>query len=84
MEYRKLLTSEVRPQPVHDLVTGVPRSLGALIDRWLSYDPGHRVPPGTPLADAIRAARDELATLRPLLPEMTVGRVTARKRRRPK
>jgi len=64
MEYRKLLLAGVRPQPVHKLVTGVPRPLGNLIDRWLSFDPERRVPPGTPMAGALRAARGELGALR--------------------
>lgn len=81
-EYRQLLLDGVRPQPVHELVPGVPRALGTLIDQWLSYDPGRRVPPGTPAADALRVARDQLGALQPALPDMTVGKVTARRRRR--
>jgi len=81
LEYRKLLVSGVRPQPVHELVPGVPRPLSALIDRWLSFDPAGRVPPGTLMADCLRSARDELDALRPLLPEMMVGQVTGRRRR---
>jgi Domain of unknown function (DUF4407)/Protein kinase domain len=84
VEYRKLLVSRIRPEPVHELVEGVPPALGMLIDRWLSYDPAGRVPPGTPMADSLRAARDELSALIPALPDMTVGQVTPRRRRRPK
>lgn len=82
LEYRKLLVSGMSPQPVHELVPGIPRRLSALIDRWLSYDPSLRVPPGTPMAESLRAARDELSALRADLPSMMVGRVTTRRRRR--
>jgi hypothetical protein len=82
VEYRKLHLDGVRPQQVHELVTGIPRSLSVLIDNWLSFDPDRRVPPGTSMADSLRVARDQLSALRPLLHDMTVGRVTARRRRR--
>ena len=82
LEYRRLLVSGIRPQPVHELVPGVPRPLGALIERWLGFDPDRRVPPGTPMVDSLQGARDELDVLWPLLPEMMVGRVTGRRRRR--
>jgi len=82
LEYRRLLVGGIRPQPVHELVPGVPRPLGALIDRWLSFYPADRVPRGTLMRDSLRAARDELDALRPLLPQMMVGQVTGRRRRR--
>ena len=64
------------------LVPGVPRELGLLINRWLSFDPADRVPQGTPVQDSIRVARTELDALRPALPNMTVGRITGRRRGR--
>jgi hypothetical protein len=67
---------------VHELVTGIPRPVSGLIDRWLSFDPARRVPAGTSPQDVTRVARDELAALLPTLPEMTVGKVTARRWRR--
>jgi hypothetical protein len=82
--YRKLLIDGVRPQPVHKLIPGIPRPLGLLIDRWLSFDPSGRVPQGTPMVDSLRVARGQLNALLPTLPDMTVGRVTSRRRRRPR
>ena len=81
VEYRRLHLDGVRPQSTHELVTGIPRPLSVLIDSWLSFDPDRRVPEGTPMADSLRVARDQLSALRPLPPEMRVGRVTARRRR---
>ena len=78
----QLIVRGVRPQLVHELVTGVPTQLGQLIDRWLSYTPADRVPPGTPLDRTFHAARDELAALKPI-PAMTVGAVTGRRRNPP-
>jgi serine/threonine protein kinase len=82
--YRNLLLKGVRAQPVHKLVPGIPRPLGMLIDRWLSFEPGKRVPTGTPMVDSLRVAREQLNALRPALPDMTVGRVTSRRHRRPR
>jgi hypothetical protein len=80
--YRELLEDGEPPQSVRELVTGMHRPVSDLIDRWLSFDPAKRVPRGTPPQDVTRAARDELAALLPTLPEMTVGKVTARRWRR--
>jgi len=81
--YRSLLADGVRPQPVHELVIGVPRALSTLIDRWLSFDPADRVPPIAPCGATLQAARRELAALRANVPAaMSVGQVTGRRRRR--
>jgi hypothetical protein len=82
--YITLLKRRAQPQPVDRLVTGVPKQLGELIGRWMSRDPARRVPPGTSMNGSLRAARDELEALMPILPDMIVGRVTTRKRRRPR
>ena len=71
--FRNLIRAGIRPQLVHDLVPGIPNALGLLIDRWLSFDPAGRVPPGTVPRDAIRVARAELAALQPGLPDLVVG-----------
>jgi serine/threonine protein kinase len=80
MAYRQLLKDRVHPQPVHELLPQVPQSLSVLIDRWLSLDPARRVSPETPAADIPRVARDELAALLRMLPDITVGRVRRRSR----
>jgi hypothetical protein len=80
--YRSLILAGVRPQRVDELVPGVPRELGLLINRWLSFDPADRVPQGTPVRESIRVARTELDALRPALPNITVGRITGRRRGR--
>ena len=80
--YRELLEDGEPPLSVHELVTGMPRPVSTLIDRWLSFDPAKRAPAGTSPQDVTRVARDELAALLPTLPEMTVGKVTARRWRR--
>ncbi len=80
--FMNLIVQGSRPQPVHELVRGVPEALGELIDHWLSYDPAARVPAGTPSDSMIRVARDELGGLWPQLPVMTVGAVTGRRRKR--
>ncbi|HEY1823606.1 MAG TPA: DUF4407 domain-containing protein [Trebonia sp.] len=78
--YRSLIMAGVRPQRVHELVLGVPLDLSELIDRWLSVNPADRVPEGTPVRDSIRMARGQLDVLLPGLPDMTVGRVSGRRR----
>ena len=78
--YRNLIVAGVRPQRVDELVRGVPRELGLLINGWLSFEPADRVPRGTPVRDSIRVARAELDALRPGLPDITVGQVTGRRR----
>ncbi len=80
--FTQLIVRGVRPQPVHELVPGVPPQLGQLIDQWLSYDPAGRVAQGTPPDQVLRAARDELAALKPITPAMTVGMVSGRRRDR--
>lgn len=80
--YRNLILSGTRPQPADELVPGVPKELGRLLNRWLSFDPADRVPQGTPVRDSIRVARAELDALRPGLPGVIVGRVVGRRRGR--
>jgi serine/threonine-protein kinase len=80
--YVRLLLQGFSPQPVHELVPGVPPELGLLIQRWMSLEPAHRVPPAVPRTHAAHAAREELSALRPYLPNMIVGRVTGRRRPR--
>lgn len=80
--YLRLLFQGFSPQPVHELVPGVPQALGTLIERWMSFDPDLRVPRGVPRTRAAYVAREELRALRPTLPDMIVGRVTGRRRPR--
>ena len=80
--YLRLLFQGFSPQPVHELVTGVPPELGTLIERWMSFDPDLRVPPGVPRTRAAHVAREELRALRPTLPDLIVGRVTGHRRPR--
>lgn len=80
--YMDLLEDQFRPQPVHELVRGVPAELSLLIDRWMSFNPADRMPPSSPKLEAARMAREQLRALQ--LPDMIVGQVTGRRRRRPK
>ena len=80
--YLRLLFRGDSPQPVHELVTGVPQALGELIKRWMSFEPERRVPHGIPRTQAAHVAREELRALRPQLPDMIIGRVTGRRRPR--
>jgi serine/threonine protein kinase len=82
LAYGKLLVAGRRPQLVHDLVPGIPRQLGNLIDRWLSLEPRERMPRETRPEGSLRVARNQLRELRSGLPEMNVGRVTARRHKR--
>jgi hypothetical protein len=80
--YTRLLIEGVRPQPVRELVRGVPRPLSDLIDGWLSYERQDRMP-GTPPGAALQAALDKLeALLAGGLPAVVVGEVTGRRRHR--
>ena len=80
MDFMRLIVAGVRPQPVCELVPGVPPALSALIDQWLSYDPASRVPAGTPQDKTMQAARESLLALEQYVPPMTVGAVTGRRR----
>jgi serine/threonine protein kinase len=82
LTYRNLLASGVRAQAVHELVPEVPRALSTLIDRWLGFYPRDRVPPGTRTSQSLQTALGELQALLPLLPELNVGQITGRRRRR--
>lgn len=82
LTYRNLLASGVRAQAVHELVPEVPRALSMLIDRWLSFYPSDRVPPGTRTSQSLHTALGELQALLPRLPEANVGQITGRRRRR--
>ncbi|HZR50237.1 MAG TPA: DUF4407 domain-containing protein [Streptosporangiaceae bacterium] len=81
--FRNLIMGGARPQWVHELVRGVPRPLGLLIDSWLSADPAQRVPPGTAMVDSLRVAREQLRALTPM-PDVPVGQITGRRRGRPR
>ncbi|MGI8333749.1 DUF4407 domain-containing protein [Actinomadura scrupuli] len=70
---QQLMHANVRPPRVDALVSKVPAEIGALVDRWLSYVPDHRIPVGTPVVQSLVQARDELYTLLPRIPAIDVG-----------
>jgi Domain of unknown function (DUF4407)/Protein kinase domain len=80
----ELVRDGVRPERADLLVPGVPKQVGLLIDRWLSYQPVERVSEGAPASDALRRAHEDLAALHGLIPALTVGKVTAAQRRPPR